>query len=159
MPVLWSDVIAGRAGIVLDARQRRAFDVGAAHGWREGLLVPIHGPGAYLVLASFAGRAPDTSFAAKAEIHLVSLYAHVRLVALSLGTRDAVVAGGHDLSAREIEALSCLVAGLSDSGIAQKMGISPRTARFHIDNARRKLGAKTRSQAVSAAISLRIQTH
>lgn len=152
MPVLWSEVIAGRAGMALSAPQRRAFEVGAAHGWCEGLLVPIHGPGAYLVLASFAGRAPVTTLAAQAELHLLSLHAHVHLVRLAVTGADSAMAP-HDLSMRELEALACLVAGLSDASAAQKMGISARTVRFHIENARRKLGAKTRSQAVSAALS------
>jgi LuxR family transcriptional regulator, quorum-sensing system regulator BjaR1 len=34
------------------------------------------------------------------------------------------------------------------------MGIGERTARFHIDNARIKLGATTRAQAVAAALAL-----
>lgn len=152
MPVLWSEIVAGRAGVTLTVAQRRAFRVGAEHGWCEGVLVPIHGPGAYLVLGSYAGRAPDTSLATQAELHLLTLHAHVRLAALSVAAR-APAESGTLLSVREAEAIACLLAGLTDAGTAQKMGVSPRTVRFHIDNARRKLGARTRSQAVSAALS------
>ncbi len=155
MPFRWSDLLAGRAGIALTRDQRRAFEIGAAHGWREGVCVPIHGPGAYLVLGSYAGEAPDTSAEAMADLHLLTLHAHVRLAALH-ARQPATLAEdtGAALSAREIEALACVFAGLTDLGAARKMGIGERTARFHIDNARRKLGARTRAQAVAAALAM-----
>lgn len=155
MPFRWSDLIAGRAGMVLTGNQRRAFEIGAVHGWREGVCVPIHGPGAYLVLGSFAGEAPDTSAEAMADLHLLTIHAHVRLAALHARQPAArPEATGAALSVREIEALACVFAGLTDLGAARKMGIGERTARFHIDNARRKLGAKTRAQAVAAALAM-----
>jgi DNA-binding CsgD family transcriptional regulator len=155
MPFRWSDLIAGRAGMALTGDQRRAFDIGAAHGWREGICVPIHGPGAYLVLGSFAGEAPDTSAEAMAGLHLLTLHAHVRLAALHARQPAAPAeAAGAALSPREIEALACVFSGLTDAGTGRKIGVSERTARFHIDNARRKLGAKTRAQAVAAALAM-----
>jgi DNA-binding CsgD family transcriptional regulator len=36
----------------------------------------------------------------------------------------------------------------------KRLGISERTVRFHVDNARRKLGVETRSHAVSLALQL-----
>jgi DNA-binding CsgD family transcriptional regulator len=126
-----------------------------AHGYLEGVCVPIHGPGAYLVLGSYAGRAPDTSAEAMAELHILTLHAHVRLAALH-ARQPAVLAEaiGGPLSAREIEALACVFAGLTDAAAGRKMGVSERTARFHVDNARRKLGTKSRAQAVAAALAM-----
>ncbi len=155
MPFRWSDLIAGRARMTLTEEQRRALEIGAAHGYREGVCVPIHGPGAYLVLGSYAGAAPDTSAEAMAELHLLTLHAHVRLAALHARRPAAPAeATGAALSAREIEALACVFSGLTDAGIGRTMGVGERTARFHVDNARRKLGAKTRAQAVAAAFAL-----
>lgn len=155
LPFRWSDMMAGRAGIVPTAENHRAYATGVARGYVEGVCVPIHGPGAYLALASYAGRAPDTSDAAMADLHLLTLHAHVRLATLH-ARQPAALAEETDttLSAREVAALACVFAGLTDAGVGQKLGVSERTARFHIDNARRKLGAKTRAQAVATALAL-----
>ena len=155
MPFLWSDLIAGRAGIQLTEAQLRVPRRAVDYGYLEGLCVPIHGPGAYLVLGSYGGRDPDTSLGAVSELHMLTLHAHVRLSALSQQRSVVVGTNGEErITAREIEALTCVLAGLTDAGIAQKLGVSERTARFHIDNARRKLGAKTRGQAVATALSM-----
>jgi DNA-binding CsgD family transcriptional regulator len=44
-----------------------------------------------------------------------------------------------------------VAAGKSDWAIAQILGISRKTVNFHVENAKRKLGASTRVQAVLAA--------
>lgn len=55
------------------------------------------------------------------------------------------------LRAREVEALTWVARGKTSIEIAQIVGLSKRTVDFHIDNARVKLDAATRSQAVSEA--------
>lgn len=60
------------------------------------------------------------------------------------------------LSYREDEAIKYLAEGMDDDDIGRKMGISPRTARFHIDNLRKKLNAKNRAHLVALAFSNRI---
>ncbi len=153
LPVRWSDLLAGRAGFVPTPDQRRVLEAGAAHGYRDGVCVPIHGPGAYFAIGSYAGFAPDTSDEVLDELHLLTLHADARFTAL--GARAAAAGGpGAALSAREIAALNCVLAGMTDAGAARSMGIAERTARFHIDNARIKLGAATRAQAVAAALAL-----
>jgi DNA-binding CsgD family transcriptional regulator len=155
LPFRWSDMMAGRAGITPTPEQHRAYALTRAHGYAEGVCVPIHGPGAYLVLGSYAGSTPDTSDSVLAELHLLTLHAHVRLAALSARQPAALAdAAGIALSIRELEALACVFSGLTDTGTARKMGVSARTARFHIDNARRKLGSRTRAQAVATAHAL-----
>ena len=56
-----------------------------------------------------------------------------------------------DLSGREVEALTWVARGKTSAEIAQILGLSKRTVDFHIDNAREKLGAATRTQAVMKA--------
>lgn len=60
------------------------------------------------------------------------------------------------LSLREIEVLSWLAAGARVDRIADRIGVSNRTVDFHIANARRKLGARTREQAVAVAVARRL---
>jgi DNA-binding NarL/FixJ family response regulator len=55
------------------------------------------------------------------------------------------------LNDREVEALTWVARGKTSAEIAQILGLSKRTIDFHIDNARNKLGAATRTQAVIKA--------
>jgi DNA-binding NarL/FixJ family response regulator len=55
------------------------------------------------------------------------------------------------LNDREVEALTWVARGKTSAEIAQILGLSKRTIDFHIDNARSKLGAATRTQAVIKA--------
>ena len=52
------------------------------------------------------------------------------------------------LTGREREALTWVSEGKSDWEIAMILGLSETTVRFHVDNARKKLGAVNRAQAV-----------
>jgi LuxR family quorum sensing-dependent transcriptional regulator len=56
------------------------------------------------------------------------------------------------LTAREQDSLRLVAEGKTDWEVSVILGISESTARFHIDNARRKLGAVSRSQAVAKLI-------
>jgi DNA-binding CsgD family transcriptional regulator len=56
------------------------------------------------------------------------------------------------MTARESEVLAWVAAGKSDWAIGQILNISGKTVNFHVENAKRKLGAGTRVQAVIAAM-------
>src|SRR5436190_7242305 len=60
------------------------------------------------------------------------------------------------LNQREVETLTCVAPGKTSAEIAQILGLSKRTVDFHIDNARTKLGAATRTQAVIKAATGRL---
>lgn len=53
------------------------------------------------------------------------------------------------LSAREREVLDHVAQGLSTPEIAVRLGLSRSTVKTHVENARRKLGARTRAEAVA----------
>ncbi|CAM3264609.1 HTH luxR-type domain-containing protein [Sphingomonas antarctica] len=57
------------------------------------------------------------------------------------------------LTARERDAISYVAEGKTDWEIGTILGLSEATARFHVDNARRKLGAVNRAQAVACYIA------
>jgi DNA-binding CsgD family transcriptional regulator len=62
------------------------------------------------------------------------------------------------LNDREIEVLTCVARGRTSAQIATSLGMSKRTVDFHLDNARIKLGAATRTQAaVMAALGRLIE--
>jgi DNA-binding CsgD family transcriptional regulator len=57
------------------------------------------------------------------------------------------------LTAREREVLGRLALGLTGSEVARELGISPETVRVHVRNAMRRLGARTRVQAIGLALA------
>ena len=60
------------------------------------------------------------------------------------------------LNDREVETLTWVARGKTSAEIAQILGLTKRTVDFHIDNARTKLGAATRTQAVVKAATGRL---
>jgi two-component system, NarL family, nitrate/nitrite response regulator NarL len=58
----------------------------------------------------------------------------------------------HKLTARELHVLSLLVDGLTQSEIAEKLFISPKTVGKHIEHILAKLGVHSRAQAVALAV-------
>jgi DNA-binding CsgD family transcriptional regulator len=60
------------------------------------------------------------------------------------------------LSTREVEVLRAARDGHRDAAIAETLGLSVRTVRFHFENARRKLGSSTRAEALARAMNLHL---
>ena len=56
------------------------------------------------------------------------------------------------LSVRELEVCRWAAEGKQVSDIAQILGITPRTVTFHLNNVVSKLGASSKSQAISWAL-------
>lgn len=61
------------------------------------------------------------------------------------------------LTPREVDMIDAIGAGLSNKAIARELGISLHTVKFHIESLLRKLGARTRAEAVAKALERRRQ--
>ena len=59
---------------------------------------------------------------------------------------------GRQPSARELEVLTLLADGATDPQIAKRLELSPATVQTHVRNAKAKLGARTRAQAVALVL-------
>ena len=59
---------------------------------------------------------------------------------------------GRPPSARELEVLTLLAGGATDPQIAKQLDLSPATVQTHVRNAKAKLGARTRAQAVALVL-------
>lgn len=64
------------------------------------------------------------------------------------------VVEGELLTAREVEVLELLAEGFSNKEIGAQLGISPHTAKFHVQSLLDKLDAVTRTEAVVRALRL-----
>ena len=106
---------------------------------------------AFVKTSPLVDDAGEVTGAVSASIELADpeLVSAIRSVALTSG-RDGRRA--HVLSPREREILGLLARGLTGEQIAARLVLSPETIRTHIRNAREKLGASTRVEAVTMAL-------
>ncbi|MCC8966873.1 helix-turn-helix transcriptional regulator [Bradyrhizobium sp. Pear76] len=65
--------------------------------------------------------------------------------------REAAAAGDFELTPRELDVLALLAEGASNKMIAQRLGISVHTAKFHVGSLLDKLDATGRTDAVAHA--------
>jgi len=72
--------------------------------------------------------------------------------ALSRGRAPS--AASEELTPREAEVLQLVAQGLSNKAIADRLGISEHTAKFHVNSILSKLGAQSRTDAVVRAARL-----
>jgi DNA-binding CsgD family transcriptional regulator len=146
-PYLWTEITATK----LTDMQKALCDAGRAYGWREVFAVPIHGPGSLQGLVTMATRheiALTRRERAVLEMMARTLWERCRtLEAFGTFAPDRV-----QLSPREIECLQWAAAGKSDGDIATVIGIKPATAHFHIEQAKKRLGVKSRVEAVAVCV-------
>jgi DNA-binding CsgD family transcriptional regulator len=80
-----------------------------------------------------------------------SAYRYLHGKAIALSTSGPETHAGRTLSRREVECLQWLASGKTLFEAAKILGISERTIRFHIANARERLGVSTTVQAIVTA--------
>jgi LuxR family transcriptional activator of conjugal transfer of Ti plasmids len=84
-------------------------------------------------------------------VQLVGLYFHTH-VAVRLEPAATGQHAGGELTQRERQCLAWTAQGKTVADIAVLVEISPRTVVFHLENARRKLGASSIAQCVAEAL-------
>jgi len=143
-----------RPGTPTSSAQRRLFREASAFGINNGVTVPIHGGFGQLAAFTLASQDRDPAFSryvseALDTLHLLGLYYHAHARAklqLNLISIDQ-----SPLTQRELQCLAWMAKGKTMTEVAVLLTISPRTVRFHIDNARAKLSASTIPHAVAEA--------
>lgn len=120
-------------------------------GLVSGLLVPVDGISGYKGFISFAGSQREIDPMAEMDLHLIGIYFHHRLRQL-LPSRPSTLKKAKALSPQEEQCLLWMSKGKSDWEIGEILSISERTARSHAQSIKRKVGARTRVQAVVDAI-------
>jgi DNA-binding CsgD family transcriptional regulator len=61
------------------------------------------------------------------------------------------------LTPRELEVLGAIGEGLTNKAIARRLEISLHTVKFHVESLFRKLGARTRTEALAKAAERRVE--
>ncbi len=99
------------------------------------------------------------------EIHSAIHAAHKGMVLLDPEIAKDLLAGSsrmaepiqetvEELTPREIEVLRMMAEGLANKEIAARLGISDHTVKFHISSILAKIGASTRTEAVTLGIRM-----
>jgi len=147
-PLTWSDLVC-----TLSPRDpgHRVFEASRKFGFLEGMVVPMRSSDNRLGVVSFGGPRGQISPADQAVLAAIAraaFEAAERIETKGYAGRPAAI-----LSAREIECLAILVRGHSDQQLAKLLGLSIPTVRFHLANARDKLGAKSRTHLAALAVA------
>lgn len=145
---LWG---SGEEAFKMDNKSDAFMQEAAAHGICCGFTFPIHDTRSHYAALTFASDGWSPSFRSCYErqnevLGLLAILFHTK-ARLALSPPMAV-AGVH-ISPREWECLTWATRGKSAWEIGKILGISRRTAAFHLDNAKIKLGVRTIQQAVA----------
>lgn len=145
----------GFGPIRMSRSQCELFDEASFFGIRHGFTVPIHDGRGMIAAVTFAADERRPSFEHCIEkngrvLQLMAMYfhAHARRKLVPERRVDGVL-----LSARELECLEWAAQGKSAWETGRILGISRRTAAFHLDNAKTKLGVHSICQAVARLAS------
>ncbi len=151
---------------VLDAPSPAALDALTAHRYSDSpraavILSDESGQPAQLARAGLRGwavlgrdvDAEQLDLAVRsAEAGLVLLDLPVAVTSLAVPAPLAMPpAASETLTARELQVLQLVAQGLPNKGIARQLGISENTAKFHVASLSGKLGASSRTEAVTLA--------
>ncbi len=129
---------------------REFFDRASSFGIRSGYTIPIRSSIGQLATMTYASPEGEERFNSilaehRAQFHLGAFYFHDAIERLTAPARQA------QLTPRERTCLMFSSQGLSAKQIARLLDISPRSVKFHQDNARVKLGAANLKQAINTA--------
>jgi DNA-binding CsgD family transcriptional regulator len=142
-PFEWSSVTTGGDGPTAQ-QDRQMWAVMRDFNLSDGLAVPGHGPD-YLGVISLGWSRFDHGFDTRRAIVLASHYVHERMRDLAPPDFAPLAA----LTARERDCIAFVAEGKSDWDISQILGIAESTVHGHIEKAKRRLGVKSRMQAVA----------
>lgn len=135
------------------AEARMVFDEAAAFGLHDGYTVPIHAAAGLSVVSMAVDDLSLFKPRAARQRHTVHLLAMLFHLACDRALADALPPAPR-LSPREREVLLWAAQGKTGWEIAQILKLTERTVTYHVENAKTKLGAGSRSQAVVMALSL-----
>jgi len=137
-PFLWSEgglpALKGWTGLHL------AKELGIS----DGLAVPLPERAGRVGVLSLAFERFELSPYQTRMVQLLAIIGYERMRALTVAPPPAV-----QLTTRERDCLAFVAEGKSDTEIGDVLGLSAHTVHWHVENAKRKLGVRSRSQAVA----------
>lgn len=146
---IWSEVLNGtRVG----PRARKLMNEASDFGMRDGISVPLHSIGGLQAIVTFGGRNIKMPQEAKGILHLVSIYAHHRLQAITKKANGTTRKKVANLTTHERDVIYWCAEGKTNWEIAQILGRSKSTVQHQLRNALLKLNCVNRSQLIATSI-------
>jgi DNA-binding CsgD family transcriptional regulator len=143
---VWSDLGLKTPG------ERKMWGMLHDFGCHDGIAVPCHGTDGHIGVVSLAfERLGELSHSERRAIEYAALLAHQRLRDLKPPTHFRPI---KSLTSRERDCLGFVANGKTDWEISAILSISQATVHSHIENAKRKLDARSRAQAVARVVYL-----
>ncbi len=154
LPYVWNEVALPDE---MDKHQKNFFMEADDFKLRDGLSIPINGYGGEVALMSVvadgnAKEARETINQHRHTLHLLTMYHHNH--ASSMLIDSALKDYKPTLTKREKEVLTWVGSGKTTWETSEILSIAETTVLSHIENAKRKLEAPSRTQAVVKAIYL-----
>lgn len=154
VPYSWDEVVINDE---LADNQKIFFMEADDFKLRDGLSVPINGyAGEFALMTMVAdgksGEARETIHEHRHTMHLLTMYYHNHASSMLVG--EALKRFSPTLTKRETEVLTWVANGKTTWETSEILSIGETTVLTHIENAKRKLNAPSRTQAVVKAIYL-----
>ena len=93
---------------------------------------------------------------AKGEVYLTGAVSDVLTKSLLQNKKEEEIQEGYQLSAREVQVLTCIVQGLSNKMIGPELNISERTVNVHRYNIMKKMSAGNTADLVRMALTSKL---
>lgn len=159
-PALWSDI--ARLDQYKKRKSRVVMNEAQQFGLKEGFVISYSSPSGDLSLFSLSFNAPAAEVKslineAVMPAQHISGYLYEAVKAIDLASRhDQGTSLSLNITGREKECLLWACEGKTAWEMSNILGISERTAIFHLNNATAKLGASNRQHAVAKAVLMGI---
>jgi LuxR family transcriptional regulator, activator of conjugal transfer of Ti plasmids len=143
----------------VDNASRNMFGEAAQFGIRNGVTVPIRGPGKHVSAFTVSGgdRVMQGHKSSREILDLLQMSAlHLHACMTTRVPRFMTEQGRSLLTNRQRYCLTQSSKGHSAKMIARHAGLTPRTVEFHLEEAKRRLHAATLPQAVAIAIEKKL---
>ncbi|MGT4069949.1 UNVERIFIED_CONTAM: LuxR family transcriptional regulator [Aeromonas hydrophila] len=149
-PIMWNALIM-ECSDRKDVEGLEVMQLAQEFGLSDGITFPWHGAHGHVGLLSFITSKPRNEYQWLTALPFLSwLSAHIFEAVARAGFAEMP---SHDaLSLRELEVCQWAAEGKQVSDIAKILDITPRTVTFHLSRVAEKLGASSKSQAISWAI-------
>ena len=159
LPYYWQSYGSWSVDLDMEPVQQKVVDYLASLGITGGIVAPVHMPMGRIGSVAWLSYDPGADFAGiltahRHELALIALY-FMESVRRFKGQEQPDISYIY-LTERETECLTWAAQGKTDQEIGTILDVSHTTARFHIENAAKKLQATTRTQAVAKAAQLGI---
>ncbi len=149
-PASWTDIMVT---LTRNDPGHKVYAAAVLYGFSEGMVIPLRNATGDLGLVTIGGSRSKLQADEVTFLTMISSTAFHTAESLQPSSQRRDKLGVFTL--REMDCISLLSNGLTDTQIAKVLGLSRETVISHMENARRKVSAKTRAHLLSIVMQSR----